>query len=209
MLLAPPRIARWLVVAALTGCADAPDRVPVAQGPGEDCLVLIAAGERARVCDPAIAGLLALLQARPDERRCRTAARQLLTPPTPTQGRVVSVYEQAPALGETPLGADERDALLRSPLPGRLVIAPDLAPKPGLPATTATLDGAAMQVDTNGRLRRHGAPGRHALEVRHANERGLACVTLTACETLSLTAHGASLAPHPAIRTGPCEPLTQ
>ena len=201
-------VSRRLVLAALSGCG-APDSAGVAREPGEDCLALIAAGERARACDPAIEGLLGELRERPDERRCRTAARLLLTPPDPTQGRVVSVYERPPVLGEHELTADERAELLRLPLPGRLVLAPDLAPKPGLPATTATLAGAALQVDADGRLRGHMAPGAHTLEVRHANGRSQVCVTLVACETLALTAHGASLAPHPSIRTGPCEPLTQ
>ncbi|HEY0133922.1 MAG TPA: hypothetical protein VGB85_07575 [Nannocystis sp.] len=199
-----PPTTRWILLAALAGCDGAPEAP--APGPGPDCQALIAAGERARACDPAIDDLLAELRTRPDERRCRTAARLLLAPPGPSQGRVVSVYERPPALGEAPLEPAERDGLLALPLPGRLVLAPDLAPKPGLPATTATLAGAALQVDANGRLRGHAAPGAHTLEVRHANDRAVACVTLTACETLALTAHGASLAPHPAVRTGPCEP---
>ena len=70
--------------------------------------------------------MLGELRERPDERRCRTAARLLLTPPDPTQGRVVSVYERPPVLGEHELTADERAELLRLPLPGRLVLAPAL-----------------------------------------------------------------------------------
>ena len=200
-----PPPTRWIFVAALAGCAP-PEAPSPAPSPGPDCQALIAAGARARACDPAIDALVDELRTHPDERRCRTAARLLLAPPGPTQGRVVSVYERPPALGETPLDPAERDGLLASPLPGRLVLAPDLAPKPGLPATTATLAGAALRVDANGRLRGHAAPGSHTLEVRHANDRAIACVTLAACETLALTAHGASLAPHPAVRTGPCEP---
>ncbi len=181
----------------------------MAREPGQDCLALIAAGERARACDPAIEGLLSELRERPDERRCRTAARLLLAPPDPTQGRVVSVYERPPVLGETVLTADERAELLRLPLPGRLVLAPDLAPKPGLPTTTATLAGAALVVDADGRLHGHATPGAHTLEVRHANERSRVCATLAACETLALTAHGAELAPHASVRSGPCEPVTR
>jgi hypothetical protein len=75
-----------------------------------------------------------------------------------------------------------------------------------VPATTATLAGAALQVDADGRLRGSAAPGRHTLAVRHANDRSAACVTLTACTAVTLTTHGALLAPHPAVITGPCEP---
>ncbi len=203
-LLAPLR--RWSVVLALFGCGAGERDEPAPAVVGDDCLALLAAGERARSCDPAIDGLLHELRGAPDERRCRTAARLLLAPPGPPQGRVVSVYERPPALAETPLGPDERGALVSLPLPGRLVLVPDLAPKPGLPATTARLAGAALQVGADGRLRGHAPPGAHTLEVRHANDQTRSCVTITACETASLTAHGASLAPHPALRAGPCQP---
>jgi len=190
---------------ALVACQASPlaDSAPT---PGPECAALIAAGERARGCDPAIDALVAELQARPQELRCRGAARQLLAPPTPARGRVVSVYERPPAPGDAPLDADERAALLRLPLPGTLVLAPDLAPGPGVPATTATLDGAPLTVDADGRLRGALAPGEHALTVRHANGETHGCVTLRACEAVVLTAHGASLAPHPALRSGPCGP---
>jgi hypothetical protein len=202
----PPPTARWLLLAALAGCSDAPQAPSPRPAPAPDCQALIAAGERARPATPRSTNCSRSCAPGPDEPGCRTAARLLLAPPGPTQGRVVSVYERPPALGEAPLGPEERDGLLALPLPGRLVLAPDLAPKPGLPATTATLAGAALQVDANGRLRGHAAPGSHTLEVRHANDRAIACVTLAACETLALTAHGASLAPHRAVRAGPCEP---
>ena len=175
------------------------DAVPVAGAQ-------VMAGERALGCDPAIADLLTELRERPDERRCRAAARQALTPPVAASGRVVSVYERAPTTSDAPLTAAEVAALTGLPLPGELVLSPDLAPRPGVPATTATLAGAALQVDADGRLRGSAAPGRHTLEVRHANDRGAACVTLTACSAVALTAHGALLAPHPAVVAGPCEP---
>lgn len=191
---------------ALAGCGDAPAvEVPAVIGPGPDCAALIAAGERARGCDPAIDALLAELRAVPDERACRTAARQLAAP-LPVRNRISSVYERPPELGDRPLAPAELTALAELPLPGELVLAPDLAPRPGVPATTATLADAALQVGADGRLRASAAPGRHTLEVRHANDRSAACVTLTACESVSLTAHGALLAPHPAVVAGPCEP---
>jgi hypothetical protein len=114
------------------------------------------------------------------------------------------VYEAPPALGDAPLTPAELTALAGLPLPGALVLAPDLAPKPGVPATTAALAGAPLRVDADGRLRGTRAPGRHALEVRHAGAEARACVTLGACETVALTAHGAALAPHPALSVGPC-----
>ncbi len=187
----------------LAACGVAEDE-RVAAAPGPDCSALIAAGERARACDPAIDALLLELRARPDERRCRAAARLLLAPPTPGRGRVVSVYERPPAPDEAPLGDDERASLTGLPLPGSLVIAPDLAPRPGVPATSATLAGVPLEVDADGRLRGRAAPGEHELTVRHANAEVRTCVTLTACAAVTLTAHGASLAPHPAVR--PCVP---
>lgn len=188
------------------GCADVPDEAPIVIVPGPDCTALIEAGERALRCDPAIDGLLTELRARPDERRCRGAARQAIAAPTPGRGRIVSVYERPAELGDTPLGDAERTALAGLALPGALVLAPDLAPRPGVPATTATLAGVALQQDGDGRLRGSAAPGAHTLEVRHANDRSVACVTLAACTSLALTTHGALLAPHPAVTSGPCEP---
>ena len=197
----------WLGVAlVVAGCEAAPrGEVEAVEAVGEDCLALIAAGARARACDPAIAALLEELGSEPEEPRCRAAARRLLAPPTPARGRVVSVYERGVEASAGPLDAGERAALSALPLPGLLVLAPDLTPKPGLPATTGSFAGAALEVGADGRLRGHAAPGSHTLEVLYANDRGVACVTLAACETLVLTAHGAALAPHPAVRVGPCE----
>ena len=179
---------------------------PVREQPGPDCTALIDAGERARACDPAIDALLAELRARPDESRCRMAARQLLAPPAPGRGRIVSVYEQPSTIATTPLTADEHAELATLPLPGSLVISPDMAPRPGVPATTAMLADVPLELDSDGRLRGKTAPGEHTLVVRHANAEVRACVRLRACESVALTAHGASLAPHASLRTGPCEP---
>jgi hypothetical protein len=191
-----------LLSLALHACADeAP--APPDTAPGPDCAALLTAGERARACDPAIDPLLVELRARPEEQRCRVAARQLLAP-APPRARVVSVYEAPPALGAAPLSQAELGALAELPLPGSLVLEPDLAPRPGVPTTTATLAGAPLRVDAAGRLRGTHAPGRHSLEVRHAGAEARACVTLAACETVALTAHGAALAPHPALSAGPC-----
>lgn len=194
---------RWLCLLALAAC-QAPPVAAEAPTPGPDCAALIAAGERARGCDPAIDALLAELRVQPHEARCRGAARLLLTPLAPTRGRVVSVYERPPAPGDAPLTAEERAELASLTLPGTLVLAPDLAPRPGVPATTATLGAAPLAVEADGRMRGVRAPGEHDLEVRHANGQTRACVTLRACEAVELTAHGASLAPHPALRPGPC-----
>lgn len=192
-------------LATLLACqAQAPD---LPSPPGPDCAALLALGERARGCDPRIEPLLAELRHSPDEPRCRGAARLLLQAPTPARGQVVSVYERAPAPDTAaPLTADEQAALLASPLPGRLTLTPDLSPGPGVPNTTATVDGLALSRDGAGRLVATGAPGRHLLRVRHADRESQVCLTLRACEEVAVIAHGAALAAHPAVRPGPCEP---
>ncbi|MBK7830182.1 hypothetical protein [Nannocystis sp.] len=190
------------LILALLGCGA--EAAGEASGPGPDCAVWIAAGERARGCDPAIAGLLLELQARPEERRCRAAARQLLAPLRAEPPRIVSVYEPATPADAGPLTAEERAALLGMALPGTVVVTPDLAPGPGVPVTTAELGGVPLAVDGDGRLRGTRAPGEHTLALRHANAMSRSCVTLRACETVALTGHGAEVAPHPSLRAGPC-----
>lgn len=170
---------------------------------GEDCRALIAAGERALACDPAIAGLVDELRARPDERRCRAAARELLAPAV-VEPRIFSVYEPVTPGDAGALTAGEREALLTMVLPGRLRVTPDLAPGPGVPATTAELGGAPLAVDGDGRLHATRAQGRHTLVLRHANGETRGCVTLRACEAVDLTAHGAELAPHASLVAGAC-----
>ena len=188
---------------ALLACeAPAPDLVPVAPGP--DCVGLIAVAERAVGCDPRLQPLVAALRASPDEPRCRGVARGLLNQPTPARGRVVSVYERPPAPDLAPLSAAEHAGLAGLVLPGTLTLIPDLALRPGVPNTTATLDGFALDSDADGRLTGMRAPGEHLLVVRHADRESVGCVTLRACESLTVTTHGASLAPHPALRPGPC-----
>lgn len=193
--------AAFSLTLALLGCGA---EVSGESEPGPDCAVWIAAGERALGCDPAIAGLLIELRARPEERRCRAAARQLLAPLRAEAPRIVSVYEPATPADAGPLTAEERGALLGMPLPGTVVVTPDLAPGPGVPVTTAELGGAPLAVDADGRLRGTRAPGEHTLALRHANGASRSCVTLRACETVGLTGHGAELAPHPSLRAGPC-----
>jgi hypothetical protein len=190
-----------LALLAAAACAEPSSSPPPLPA---DCAALVAAGHRAKACDPAIHPLLVEIVAEPDERRCRAAARMLLDPPTPAHGRVVSVHELPPDRGLAPLTAAELAALDALTLPGTLVLAPDLAPGPGVPPTTATLDGAPLAAGPDGRVRQLAAPGAHELEVRHANADTRACVTLTACETVTLTAHGATLAPNPAVRPGAC-----
>lgn len=185
----------------LATCAEPPASPPPLP---PDCGALVDAGHRASACDPAIAALLVEIVAAPDEPRCRSAARALLDPPAPGYGRVVSIHERPPDRGKTPLTPAELAALAALPLPGHLVVAPDLAPGPGVPPTTASFGDAPLAADSDGRLRVATAPGARTLEVRHANAETRTCVTLTACTTVTLTAHGATLAPNPAIRPGPC-----
>lgn len=194
-------------LATLTMLAcEAPAGPDTPPAPGPDCAALLAAGDRARGCDPRLGPVLGELSARPDESRCRGAARLLLGPPPPLRGRVVSVYERAPARDTAPLTAEERAALLALPLPGTLTLTPDLAPGPGVPITSATVDDAPLLRQGGGRLFGTWAPGRHQLRLRHADRESAACVTLRACEEVAVTAHGASLAAHPAVRPGLCEP---
>ena len=190
-----------LLVLVLAACGR---EASVAVVVGEDCAALIAARERALACDPALAGLVDELRARPDERRCRAAARLLLAPSVPEAPRIVSVYEPATPPDGGPLSAEERAALLAVRLPGTLRVTPDLAPGPGVPATTAVLGGTPLTRGSDGRLHATRAPGEHTLALRHANGESRSCVTLRACETVALTAHGAELAPHSSLRVGAC-----
>lgn len=197
-----PRIALALALIFLA-CAE-PSAAPPPLPP--DCAALALAGHRASACDPAIHALIVELVEAPDERRCRSAARVLLEPPAPGHGRVVSVHERPRVHDDAPLTDGERAALAALPLPGTLVVVPDLAPGPGVPPTAVSLGGAPLVADADGRLRSRTAPGAHGLEVRHANAETRSCVTLTACETVTITAHGATLAPNPAVRPGACPP---
>ena len=198
-----PGPAALTALLALLACeAPAPSVEPVAPGP--DCVALLAVAERALGCDPRLQPLVAALRASPDEPRCRGVARGLLNPPTLARGRVVSVYERPPAPDPAPLSAAEHAGLAGVVLPGTLSLAPDLALRPGVPSTTATLDGVTLDSDAGGRLTGARAPGEHVLVVRHADRETVGCVTLRACESLTVTAHGATLAPHPALRSGPC-----
>ena len=202
-----PRLAALavhLIVGTLIACEGPAVRIePVAPGP--DCAALIKVGTRALGCDPLLEPLMAELRASPDELRCRGAARLLLTPPALARGRVVSVYERPPAPDPAPLTAEEHAALADLLLPGTRTLTPDLAPGPGVPNTRATLDEVALDSDPRGRLSLTRAPGEHLLTVRHTDRETRTCVTLRACESLDLTAYGASLAPHPALRPGPCK----
>jgi len=201
-----PDPTRLALLAALSLAACAPEAPPRASAapPGPECAALLAAGERAAGCDARLVPLVAELRASPDEPRCRAAARLLLDPPARARGRVVSVYERAPAPDPTPLSAAELAALAALPLPGTLVVTPELAPGPGVPVTTATLGEVALASEAGGRLRGARAPGEHQLTLRHAGQEALACVTLEACAEVRLTARGAELGTHAALRPGPC-----
>jgi hypothetical protein len=196
---------RLVVLAAVMAlaCEARVSEEPAELGP--DCSALLAAGERALGCDARLASVMAELRTSPDELRCSGAARLLLGPPPLARGRVVSVYERPPAPDPTPLTAAEHTALRDLTLPGTLTLIPDLAPGPGVPGTSATLGELALGREPDGRLSTMSSPGEHILQVRHADREATACVTLQACETVTVTVHGGSLAPHPAVRPGPCE----
>lgn len=199
------RASRLLLLHAcawLVACGEPPVEPPPLP---PDCGALVMAGHRASACDPAIHGLIVELVAAPDERRCRAAARTLLAPPAASHGRVVSLHEAPPVRDAEPLTPAEHAALAALPLPGALVVVPDLALGPGVPPTSASLDGVPLAAEASGRLRGWSAPGAFDLQVRHANAETWSCVTLAACETVTLTAHGATLASNPALRPGRCE----
>ncbi len=193
---------RALLTAFLVaGACKTPEPSPARAGP--DCQVLMDAATRASVCDPALRPLAEELLRTPDERRCRVAVRNLLDPRQDAPS-VRSLHEP-PAAGATgPLSAREREQLASLPLPATVTLIPDLPPGPGVPPTQAILDGDALEPDNRGHLRTTLPPGAHTLVTRHAGSETVQCITIDACETLTLTVHAARPASHPRTTAGPC-----
>lgn len=134
--------------------------------------------------------------------RCRRAVRSILDG-APVEPRVRSVFEtptDAPSLT-----APELERLRALPLPGTVVVTPDVPPRPGIPTTSATLAGAAMEADAQGRLSSFVEPGHRTLRLHHADADIDHCLRVDPCQTINLVAHGAKLAIDPHVRTGACE----
>src|SRR5690606_15179497 len=113
------------------------------------------------------------------------------------------LLESPPSPDVTPLRDDELEALASLVHPASVVLTSDLPPEPGIPPTSASLDGLALDADGSGRLWADVAPGLRSLEIRHAGEQTTYCIELRPCETLAVTAHGAKLARHPDVMPGP------
>jgi hypothetical protein len=189
-----------LSLVLLLGCSGSETTVAEV---GRDCGALQVAARAGAACDPALAVLADALAKGPDEARCRAAVRTLLAAPAP-EPAIRSALATAPTVDVGPLRDDELDALADLPRPAELVLTPDVKVEPGIPPTSAELDGAALEPDEVGRLRVRVAPGARTLRLRHAGRESSWCIALEPCATTSLVAHGDKLARHPALRPGPC-----
>ena len=202
---APARIAHRLLVSAglLTSCSETEDRGLLA--PASDCAPLVQAARRAGGCDPNLVTLASALAQAPDETRCRAAARRLLSAGSSAASGVRSLLEPLdPPSSPLPLTPAERAGLAALVLPATLTIIPDLAPGPGVPQTSATLDSVALESDVRGRLHARVEPGLHTVVVRHAGQETQHCVDLEQCGRLVVAAHGSTLARHSRLRRGAC-----
>jgi hypothetical protein len=187
----------------LAACGDADPDARLGPPVGPDCAALLVAAERAEGCDPALARLAEQLRLHPDESSCRREVRRMLRP-EPASSRVRSVWEGTVALPDASLSETELAELAALPLPGIVVVAPDLPPQPGVPSTAVRLAGRPVDSDGQGRFVAFVGPGPHTMTLRYAGEQRAFCVTVGACEQLRLLAHGAQLARHAAVRAGPC-----
>lgn len=159
-----------------------------------------------------------MLASRGDEAECTAAVRTMLgegdwdatqpvaTGSDATRPAVRSVYLARPPADPSPLTADEVAAVAALRLPATIAISPDVGRVPGIPPTSASLDGTPIDADAEGRLTADVAAGRHSIRLRHAGRESVWCLTLRACETLEVVAHGAQLARHVDAQTGPCAP---
>jgi len=190
----------WAAIVPCLACAAVPDAPDV---PGA-CTALAEAATRASLCDPVLETLAASIANAVDERACTRAIRGLLRPPQPEVARLRSVYELEPSHDSDPVTPAELERLRELPLPAGLTISPDVGPVPGLPPTTAVLDGVAVDAGPDGRLSADVGAGPHTVTLRHAGRTASACVQLRACETLEVVAHGAHLARHDDVATGAC-----
>lgn len=193
-------------IAILLAIAACRDREVEAAAPGPACTALLDAARRAEACDPTLGDLAARIEAAPEESQCSIAARALLAdePGVEELPRLRSVHDPRPMPDDSALTLDERRALAELPLPAELRVVPDLRPGPGVPPTTADIDRSPLVREADGVLRGFAVPGARTLRLRHAGRESVYCLELHACETTTVTAHGARLARSPASRPGPC-----
>lgn len=196
------------ILLAAVGCGgpsastDKRGREQPAPTVGPDCDALLDAARRAASCDEALGALATTVEGSPDETRCRIEARRLIGPDRSPE--VASLYATPWPDGRAPLDEEERERLSRLALPASLRIEPDLAPMPGRPVTSARLGGRGLSGAEDGTVTAYRLPGPYTLELHHADETREHCVVLEACADVALTAHGAQLASHPAVKPGPC-----
>ena len=183
------------------GCAD-----PVAVEPslGPACAALRRAATRSAACDPQLHELLARLVAEPIEVECIVAVRAAIGTHVPEPPRLRSVYEGEPPRDLSPLSERELAALESLQSPASLVVTPDVGRVPGIPPTSASIEGLGLDVDADGRLTASVEPGAHTLRLRHAGRESHWCVELQACQVVEVTAHASQLATHPGVRAGAC-----
>jgi hypothetical protein len=193
----------FAIAIAIVACKDG---AVEAATPGPACTALLEAARRAETCDPTLGDLAARIEAAPEESQCSIAARALLDdePGVEELPRLRSVHDPRPMPDDSALTLDERRALAELPLPAELRVVPDLRPGPGVPPTTADIDRLPLSREADGVLRGFAAPGARTLRLRHAGIESVYCLELHACETTSVTAHGARLARSAASRPGPC-----
>ncbi len=213
-----PRAKGWIAFGAQlflfpTIACEAPSPT-LTQGPAahavakqlpEACGLLVEVAERARRCDPRLASLAAELRANPEAAACTQALRNLIDPGAHAEARVHSLFEPATGIVDaSELSGDEVRRVREINFPGHVEVHPDRRPGPGVPPTAVRVSSEALDVELDGRLHAHADPGPHELQLQHAGLSSAYCLTLGECEKVSLTAHGAKLAPHPRIKGGPC-----
>ena len=203
MFLRPATVRSRLLCAAMLGCWSC-GNTPDAPEAAVACTALAEAATRGSSCDPVLTTLAASIARAPDELACTRAIRSMLQPQRPERARLRSVYESDRREEADPVTPSELRALRELPLPASLVISPDVGPVPGLPPTSARLDGVAVDADAQGRMSADVGAGAHTVTLRHAGRVASACVQLRACETLEVVAHGAQLARHRDVATGAC-----
>lgn len=186
-------------VGASWGCGEMPP-ADVSE-PGPTCRALLDATQRASACDPVLAQISEADFV--DEKRCQRAIRRIIDG-SPAVAETTSLHRAAseePVIGEAQLAA-----LRELPLPATLHLRPDLPAGPGVPMTSAKLAGRTLARAESGQLEIHAQAGRHLLHIDHAGIRQSYCVRLAQCQRLDLTVHGSTIADHPHVDAGTCEP---
>ncbi len=171
---------------------------------GPDCRALLELGDRAAVCAPDLASIVAQTRAGSGEQDCSRVARTLLSGPPEPITRPRSLFETPDPGRAAPLTSQERAALRRFSLPATLEIELDVPPEPGVASTRAELGAMALTAGPDGALRAEVRPGAYPLRLHHAGQSSVYCIRLASCETTSVVAHGARLARQHGVVPGPC-----